>query len=279
MASQNPNQPLPPPPLPPPPKPTVTSRTPSVRQVSHFVHKLPVANIVGLAFFLLVIVAALFYLLNGQPLIPITPQSSVAFSQSSGLAPTPPLPDPAFVILGESNGEVFTFYKGIKKIYAFNPTVHSERPVCDLFEFDDFVWHSSGKLLVLSHANNTLGSIYILDLTQKNPVPFLVTDRESALHFPRNLKVASPLPMSWSDSGDAITFVAQDIQNNTESLFVFDLTSKQLIYTPARNLARISSVVWLNADKQLALVAVSDGQETRYIMDRVGSGFTTWNTK
>jgi hypothetical protein len=228
---------------------------------------------------LLIVVVIIYYILDGPPpFFPIevhppysSPQPSILDTQSSQF------PEPAFVILGEYKSELYTFNRGVKKVYAYNTTDYKERPVCKLAEFDAFWWHKSGKVSILSHTYNTLGSIYILDLTQNPSELTLITDRESNQYFPRTLSVENSLPMVWAEAGDAIAFVARDVRNNMESLFIFDMTSQKLIYTPARNLERISSVVWVDGDKHLALVAISDGQENRYLVDRLGGGFIVWN--
>jgi len=237
-------------------------------------------SFIGFLILIIILVATVLYALNGQPLFPIETRLPYASSQQPILETQPlQFPEPAFIVLGDYNGKFYTFNRGVKKVYVYDPTNEKEDQVCSLVEFDAFWWHNSGKVLVLSHAYDTLGSIYVLDLAQSKPKPILITNRETAPQFPRNLSMVSSLPLAWAESGDAIAFVAQDVKNNTESLFIFETTSNQLVYTPARNLERISSIIWTEGDKQLALVAISDGQENRYFVDRQGGQFAIWNIK
>ncbi|MBN1886475.1 MAG: hypothetical protein JW850_00730 [Thermoflexales bacterium] len=230
----------------------------------------------GLALLVLIVVVVVAYALDWPPLAQINAYSPSTLQQPADLTRSPGLPEPAFVVLGEYNDEIYTFNRGVKRVYAYSGQTHKERQICSLAEFEAFWWHSSGKVLVLSRAYNPLGSLYLLDLASSSPKPSLITDRESDPRFPRSLSLEASLPLAWAKAGDKIAFVARDAQNNAESLFIFEIANTQLIYTPARNLGRISSLVWVEGDKKIALVAISDGQENRYLVEQSGGGFTAW---
>jgi len=223
-----------------------------------------------------ILVAAVFYALKGQPLFPIEITSPASTTPSVDQV-VDFSPEPAFVILGEYDDEIFIYNRGVKKLYAYDLTTRKERKVVSFAGFDTFAWHESGKVALLSQVHNVLGAIYILDLTQPAPEPVLITDRESETGFPRNLRLDPSLPLNWSKRGERIAFVAREIQDNSESLFVYDVTTGQLVYTPARNLDRITSAVWVSKDEQLALVIISDGQEGRYSVNWDGGNFGPWN--
>jgi len=222
-----------------------------------------------------ILVAAVFYALKGQPLFPIE-VTSPASTTPSGDQVVDFSPEPAFVILGEYDDEVFIYNRGVKRLYAYDRTTQKERKVVSFADFDTFAWHESGKVALISQARNVLGAIYILDLTQAPPESVLITDRESDPGFPRNLRLDSSLPLNWSTSGERIAFVARDIQDNSESLFVYDVTTERLVYTPARNLDRITGAVWVSKGEQLALVIINDGQEGRYSVNWDGGEFCPW---
>lgn len=233
------------------------------------------AGISGFLVLAIIIVATLFYLGKGKPLIelPVSPPPSSA-QQANPSNQAAPIAEPAFILLGEYGGNVYTYKQREKKVYVYN-WKDKEEPVCKLVDFDIFRWHSSGKLLVISRRNNTQGGIYLVDLTNKQnaqPEQVLITDREAAPYFPRNLSIEESLPLAWSDKGESFAFVARDIHDKTQSLFIYNLVDKQqnaaqptnppvsqntdkLIYTPARHFERITDLVWIKNDSELVFTA------------------------
>ena len=272
------------------------------------------ASFSGLALLTIIMVATYFYIEDGQPLIklPASPSTSLS-AQANPANQATPSAEPAFVLLGEYKGEVYTYNNGTKRVYAYKIADKTEREVCKLVEFDDFSWHTSGKLLVISRRHSTLGGIYLLDLnppknasqqqaaaagqsqTDFKPEPVLLTNREAEPYFPRNLSIERDLPLVWAVSGKSFAFVARDIKDNTHSLFIFNLDNQQnnsqnpnqptnqntnkLIYTPARNFEHITDMVWIKNDTELVFTGINDGQENRYCVNRSGGNFRTWDAQ
>jgi len=236
--------------------------------------------VVALIFLAAVLAGAVFYVSNGEPFFPIGAQPPKASQSPADAIEDTVYPEPAYVILGQYKDQIFSYNSGVRKLYEYNSKTHEEKPVCRLAQFDASYWHESGKIALVSRAHNMLGNIYILDAisqTISTCEPVLITDRESMAGFPRDLRVDTSLPLAWSEAGEKIAFVAQDTQDNKESLFIYDLNDETLIYTPARNLDRITSIVWVNADQQLTLVVINDGQEGRHFVDADGGGFVPWD--
>jgi hypothetical protein len=238
------------------------------------------SRIVTVFIIVAVLVGAVFYALDGEPICSsIIAQFQQASQSTADATEDFVYPEPAYVILGQHKDKIFSYNSGVGELYEYESITHTERSVCRLAQFDAFHWHESGKVVLVSRAHNILGNIYALNVisqTKSTCEPILVTDRESMTGFPRNLRVDASLPLAWSETGEKIAFVAQDTQDEKESLFIYDLNDEKLIYTPARNLDRITSIVWVNADQQLTLVVINDGQEGRHFVDADGGGFAPW---
>jgi hypothetical protein len=243
----------------------------------------------GFLLLVLILVAAYFYIEGGQPLVQIDALPASSTQKSSRASPTVTGPsESTFVILGQYGGRIFTFNSVFDKIYAYDPQTSGERQIATVPEFETFLWHDSGKIALVSDAYSAQGNIYLLDLTQAltQPItsslgsdlePVLVTNREVTPNFPRDLQVDGSLPMAWSQDGETIAFTARDINSNEESLFLYDVAEEKLAYTTAQNLDRISSILWV-ADT-LTFVAIDNGQEDRYSIERSGAGFAKWVIK
>jgi hypothetical protein len=246
-----------------------------------------IGNALGGLFILIVLVAAIFYALGGQPLFPINGPSPSLIQHPTNSGPQATVaPTPTFIILGQFGGEVFTYNSSVDKIYGYSFDVNNrqEREIIRVPEFEKFLWHAPAKLLLISRAENALGNIYLYNLTQPHSEPELPTRREDAPNFPPNLRVDSASELAWSQDGDLIAFTARDIESDKETLFIYAPGHPQLIYTPARAMDSISSLLWITNTLTtttgiLSFVAISDGQEDRYFVDRSGGGFTKWMVK
>ncbi|MCI5157315.1 MAG: hypothetical protein D3906_02555 [Candidatus Electrothrix sp. AUS1_2] len=262
----------------------------------------------------LIVVATQFYIQNVKPFFPLpAPSSASSTQQANSTKQAAPSVEPAFVLLGEYKGEVYTYNKGTKRVYAYKIEGKAEREVCKLVEFTSFLLHKDGKLLVVSSRHSTLGGIYLLDLnppknasqqqaaaagqsqTDFKPEPVLLTNREADPYFPRNLSIESDLPLVWGTTGCRFAFVARDIHDQTQSLFIYNLDNQQcpaqttsppvsqntdkLIYTPARHFERITDLVWIKNDTELVFTGINDGQENRYRVNCSGGNFRTWDAQ
>lgn len=247
--------------------------------------------VIGLIF-LTLLVGAIFYALQSKPFHPLSEPTPYLTSTTTLLTTSTATNvaslEPAFIILGQYDGKIYTFNTGIGKIYSYDPatTDHKDQEVTSAPKFETFLWHDSGKVLLVSDAENLFGNIYLLDLTQPSPKPILLTQREAPSNFPRDLEIDGLLPMSWSLDGNAFTFVARDASDKREWLLIYELSSQKFIYTPARSMDRISSPIWITRSLTstgtidlLTFVAISGGQEDRYFVDRSGGGFEKWIVK
>lgn len=236
---------------------------------------------------LIITIAIVFYYLRGdKPFFPI---------DTTNISPSVPVPtdtlsdvrspQTTFIILGQYDNELYTYIKGVKKIFAYSldPNNSEERPVVSAPEFEKFLWNE-GQLVFVSRADNSLGNIYVFDLTRNPPEPELPTQRENAPNFPPNLQVDNESQLAWSQNGELIAFTARSIENKRESLFIYKLGTLQLTYTPARDMDKISSLLWITNTltttvDTLSFVAISNGQENRYFIDSTGGGYSSWKPK
>lgn len=244
-------------------------------------------NFLTLLFILLILIATIFYVWDGRPVFSIGGASSSTrfVLQPKGNQEIVP-PISTFMILGQYNSEVYSYNNGVDKIYAYNPDPGNpqEREVVTVPKFEKFLWHNQGKLLLISRIENMLGNVYVLDLTLQKPAFELPTRREDVPNFPPNLQVDNESQVAWSQDSELIAFTAHNIESRRESLFIYRLGTMQLTYTPARDMDKISSLLWITntltttADT-LSFVAISDGQEKRYSIDSTGGGYSPWKLK
>jgi hypothetical protein len=233
-----------------------------------------ISNVVILLLVLLIILAIYFFVTGRDPLLLVKDLSSPILTPTPEVNTTP-IPEPDLLILGQHNKEVFTFDKDTGQIQA-RTTNSISRPVAKAPGFEKFLWHETGKLLLISAADNPLGNIYLFDLAEQDPQPEIPTARETSPNFPRMLQIDGELPVSWSQDGGEIAFVVRDQNDKKEWLFIYEVGSSppQLIYTPARSMDRISSLLWIT--DTLIFVGVSNGQEALYRVNYDGGEFQEW---
>jgi len=240
-----------------------------------------VGNLLLASFILVILFAGILYAFQGKPLIQVnvpSQSSTISKTFTTNLAVSP-----TFSILGVYSNTLFVFNQSVSRIYAYDATALDKpgQEIAFVPNFNTFLWHSTGKLLFSSNAQNALGNIYFLDLsqsiTQSAPTQtksVLITDREDAPHFLPNLQIEDSLPLIWSENGDAIAFVARDINDSKEWLMIYNLGSLQFTYTPAHSMESINSLVWV--EDTLTFVGISNGREALYWVDISGGNFSRW---
>lgn len=194
-----------------------------------------------------------------------------------------PLAKTDYTILGQFGDHIYSYNNSVSKVYAYTPAL-DEDEIISIPKAGQLSWHASGKLALISNAENRLGNIYIYDLSLTSPSDSKVipTERENPPRFPANFQINATKQLVWSDDGNAIAFTAENVDTNREALFIYELSNAQLTQTPVKEFQRISSVVWITTTKTItselvSLVGVTENQEKRIYITRAGTGYTEWS--
>jgi len=173
-------------------------------------------------------------------------------------------PQTLYEVLGTYQHQVYFFNRSTQKVYRYDPQTKQEKEAFDLVPYETFVWSPSrDKIVFVSSARNSLGNLYVVDLTEPTPQPKLITEREAGINFPSNVIIRGDLPLTWSGNNDRIAFVVRKQTEEKDALFVIAADGSDYYRLPEKE--RITSLAWAN-DK-IIFVALENGREKRFVVN------------